>query len=89
MPGISISSAPAIFAAVSRPASIGTSGIGAVNDNRRRLDPFERRATIAVHQRGGHLPGKARRIIRNATSVFERNQMKIIAEPRKSLVLAL
>jgi len=63
--------------------------VRAVNDNRRRLDPFERRATIALHQRGDHLPGKARRIIRNATSVFERNQMKIIAEPRKSLVLAV
>src|SRR5271156_3943274 len=38
--------------------------IRAVNDNRRRLDPFERRAAIAVDQCGSHLPGKARRIIR-------------------------
>ncbi len=35
-----------------------------MNDNRGRLDPIERHAAIAVDQRGSHLPGKARWIIR-------------------------
>jgi len=65
MPLISISSAPAIFAAVAAGLDRHERIIGAVNNNRGRLDPFERRTAIAAYQRSSHLSGKARRIVRS------------------------
>src|SRR5271166_3523919 len=81
MPGISISSAPAIFAAVSRPPSIGFSPLGTANAEGRNRLALTRFVPMTMKRRGV----EQRIVLESASALNEVYQplLKAVGRSRK------